>query len=90
MNSNGSSPAPAAKEWATLPEWIDVRQASEESGYTADYLRQLMRDGKIDAKKRGTMWWIDPGSLRAYVAMVEELGSKKHSPHGIGKTPAGE
>ena len=80
MNSNGSSPA---KDCANLPEWIDVRQASEESGYTADYLRQLMRDGKIDAKKRGTMWWIDPGSLRAYLEMVEEMGSKKHSPHGL-------
>lgn len=87
MNSNGSSPA---KDWAILPEWIDTRQASEQSGYTADYLRQLMRDGKIAAQKRGTMWWIDRDSLRAYVELVEALGSKKHSPHGLGKAPAGE
>lgn len=82
MTNNGRTPA---VDWATMPEWIDIRQASEESGYTADYLRQLMRDGKIDAKKRGTMWWIDPNSLRAYMEAVEALGSKKHNPHGIGK-----
>lgn len=88
MNSNGSSPAPI-KEWADLPEWIDVRQASELSGYSLTYLRRIMRDGRIEAKKRGTMWWIDRESLRAYLAIVEALGSKKHSPHGIGKTPEG-
>ncbi len=80
--TNGSAPRSKGKK---LPEWIDIRRASEESGYTPDYLRQLMRDRKIIAEKHGTMWWIDPDSLRAYVATVEALGSKKYSPHGIGK-----
>lgn len=82
FRNNGSEPAPS--EGTNLPEWIDIRRASQESGYTPDYLRQLMRDRKIVAEKHGTMWWIDPASLRDYVAMIESLGTRKHSPHGVG------
>lgn len=82
MNSNGSSPA-VAKDWADLPEWIDIRQASEASGYNPDYLRRVMRQGKIAAQKRGTMWWIDRESLQAYVALMESLGEKRFDPRGL-------
>lgn len=82
MNSNGSSPAPV-KDWADLPEWIDIRQASEISGYNSDYLRRVMRQGKIKAQKRGTMWWIDRDSLQAYVALMEALGEKRYDPRGL-------
>ncbi len=79
MNGNGTPPR---KDWRDLPEWIDIRLASELSGYNSDYLRRVMRQGKIAAEKRGTMWWIDRDSLRAYVATVEALGTKKFDPRG--------
>ncbi len=88
MNSNGNTPA--AIDWASMPEWIDIRQASNETGYSPVYLRRVMQKGKIIAEKRGTMWWVDRDSLRAYMALVESLGKKKFSPHGIEKVPAGE
>ena len=79
MNENGNTPA---VDWATMPEWIDVKLASQQSGYTADYLRQLMRQGRIKGDKRGTMWWINRDSLQEYLATIEALGSKKHDPRG--------
>ncbi len=66
-----------------MPEWIDIRQASEASGYSLTYLRRVMRQRRIKAEKRGTMWWIDKVSLLQYIATVEALGNKKYSPHGI-------
>lgn len=78
MHGNGTR----AIDWNTMPEWIDIRQASELSGYNSDYLRRVMRQGKIDAQKRGTMWWIDRDSLREYMATVEALGTKKFDPRG--------
>ena len=80
MNSNGSTPQRI--DWSTMPEWIDVRQASELSGYTSDYLRTLMRQGRIEGDKRGTMWWINRDSLQRYLSTIATLGSKKHDPRG--------
>lgn len=81
MNSNGNTPT--AVDWATMPDWIDVREAAEKAGYHPDHLRRLIRHGTIKATKRGTMWWVDKASLLQYMATVEELGTKKHAgiPH---------
>jgi excisionase family DNA binding protein len=77
MKSNGQHPA--AIDWASMPEWVDVSEAAEKAGYHPDHLRRLIRQGRIEAKKRGTMWWVDKASLLDYMATVEELGTKKHA-----------
>lgn len=79
MNSNGSSPAPAVKDWAQLPEWITVDEAAEQSGYHPEYVRRLARQGRIGAQKKGRDWWIDRDKFRAYLAIVAALGDKKHA-----------
>jgi excisionase family DNA binding protein len=66
-----------------MPDWIDVSEAAEKAGYHPDHLRRLIRQGKIGAKKRGTMWWIDKASLLEYMATVEELGNSRFGPGGI-------
>lgn len=82
MNNSTSSPAPV-KDWADLPDWIDVSEAAEKAGYHPDHLRRLIRHGKIAAKKRGTMWWVDKASLLEYMATVKELGTSRFGPGGI-------
>ena len=44
MNGNGAS---RVIDWATMPDWIDVRQAAEKAGYHPDHLRRLIRHGTI-------------------------------------------
>lgn len=81
MTTNGQHPT--AIDWATMPDWIDVREAAEKAGYHPDHLRRLIRHGTIKAEKRGTMWWIDKASLLEYMTMIESLGTSRFGPGGI-------
>jgi excisionase family DNA binding protein len=65
-----------------MPDWIDVTEAAEKAGYHPNHLRRLIHQGKIAAQKRGTMWWVDKGSLLQYMATVEELGTSRFGPGG--------
>lgn len=76
---NGSTPAVVEIDDM---EWIDVKEASELSGFHPEHVRRLMRQGKIKGRKRG-VWWINRDSLEAYLKLVEELGSKRFDPRGI-------
>lgn len=77
MKSNGN----VNHDWGAMPDWITTSEAAQVSGYNIDYLRRLMRQGKITGEKKGLMWWIDLESLRAYVEEVEALGNRKFDPH---------
>jgi hypothetical protein len=44
-------------------KFISVKRASEETGYTSDYIGQLCRHGKIPAKLVGRTWFVDFESL---------------------------
>ena len=63
-----------------MPEWISVREAAEQSRYHPNYVRRLVRQGKIEAKKEGPMWWICRDSVRAYVEEMEALGPQRFDP----------
>lgn len=58
-------------------EYVSVEEASEISGYAITYIRQLLREKKIEAEKKGTMWWIDLESLKAYKSEMDTLGNDK-------------
>ncbi len=44
--------------------YISVGRASKKLGYTADYIGQLCRAGKIDAKMIGRTWYVEWESLK--------------------------
>jgi len=46
---------------------ISVQSATELSGYNAQYLRRLLRAGKLDGMKIGQVWLIDLVSLETYL-----------------------
>ena len=58
-------------------EYVSVEEASKISGYAITYIRQLLREKKIEAEKKGTMWWIDLESLKAYKSEMDALGNEK-------------
>ena len=59
-------------------EYVSVEEASKITGYAITYIRQLLREKKIEAEKKGTMWWIDVESLKAYKAEMDALGNDRY------------
>ena len=47
--------------------FISSRQLAREHGYTADYLGQLIRGGKVSGQKVGRAWYVDAVSFDAYL-----------------------
>ena len=61
-------------------EWVTVGEAAKWSGYNADYLRDLIGEGKIVAVKKEGRWKVSCQSLRAYMQQAEERGDKRWGP----------
>ena len=79
MATNGTAPA----NWSDLADYITTEEAADLSGYHVNYIRRIMRQGKIKGRKAGIVWLIERPSLLEYLARVQALGSKKHAgiPH---------
>lgn len=58
-------------------EWLTVNEAAKLSGYHADHLRELIRDGKIKAQKFSIVWMVDRESLLAYKTKAQASGEKR-------------
>ena len=43
--------------------FISAKRAAEVSGYTADYVGQLCRSGKLESRRVGTAWFVSEKSL---------------------------
>ncbi len=82
MKNNGAHLA-GRKDWSGLRDWITTEEAAEVSGYHVNYIRRLMRQGKVTGRKSGLMWWIDRDSLRRYLDIVKAVGSRRFGPGGI-------
>ena len=54
---------------------ITVKEASEKTGYNAEYLRRLIRQDEIEAYKVGTVYLIFTDSLQRY---VDKMKSSAH------------
>lgn len=61
-------------------EWITSTKAAELSGYHPERIRELIRDGKIEARKFGTLWQVSQSSLLAYLKTAEKSGDKRWGP----------
>jgi excisionase family DNA binding protein len=61
-------------------DWITTREAVELSGYHPDHLRELIRDGKITARKFGIVWQVSKQSLLAYLDAASRSGDRRWGP----------
>uniref|UniRef100_A0A6M3LSQ3 Putative DNA binding, helix-turn-helix domain containing protein n=1 Tax=viral metagenome TaxID=1070528 RepID=A0A6M3LSQ3_9ZZZZ len=52
--------------------WVTVAHLSDTYGYSREYLRRLIRQGKIKADKVGSVWLVDAMSFSAYYVQVLE------------------
>ena len=61
-------------------EWLTVQEAAKLTDYHAEYLRLLIREGKIAARKFGPVWAIDKSSLLTYLKTAEKSTDRRHGP----------
>ena len=61
-------------------EWITTAEAAELSGYHPEHLRELMREGKIEARKFGIVWQVSKQSLLNYLKVAEQSRDARHGP----------
>lgn len=60
-----------------MTEWISVTEAAELTSYNVAYLRELIRTGKVTARKFATVWQVDRASLFVYVKAAEKSDDKR-------------
>ena len=60
--------------------WITTREASELTGYTAAYFRQLIQRGRLHSEKHGRDWFLSKREVLAYAERMRRLGNVKHDP----------
>ena len=48
-------------------KYISSKRASEITGYAKDYIGQLARSGKLDAKRFGRAWYVNEDDLRRHM-----------------------
>jgi excisionase family DNA binding protein len=62
-------------EVRTMTEnYIDTREAAQLSGYTEQYMRKLVRLGRIQGKKIRRDWLLDRDSLKKFLATDRKVG----------------
>ena len=59
---------------------ISVNFAAFHSGYNMQYLRRLLRDGKLIGKKLGQTWLIDKRTFEAYLENAHQANDKRFGP----------
>ena len=58
-------------------DWISTSEAVKLSGYHVEHLRELMRYGRIKARKVVTVWLVSRSSLERYLREQAERGEKR-------------
>jgi excisionase family DNA binding protein len=48
-------------------KWLTINEAAKLSGYHPEYVRRLLRQGKIRGKKFSIVWMVDHKSLLEYM-----------------------
>jgi excisionase family DNA binding protein len=61
-------------------EWITIQEAADLSGYHPEYLRLLIREGKLDARKFGSVWAVNKKMLLSYRTIADKSVDGRHGP----------
>jgi len=59
---------------------ITVKDAALHSGYNMQYLRRLLRDGRLTGMKLGQTWLIDKGTFEVYLENANHTQDKRYGP----------
>jgi len=61
-------------------KYISVQAAAELTGYNIQYLRRLLRSGKLEGIKIGQLWLIEMHSLETYLQHVKTTSDRRCGP----------
>ena len=59
---------------------VTVQAAAEVTGYNIQYLRRILRSGKLEGVKIGQIWLIEMESLETYLHHVESTSDRRCGP----------
>jgi excisionase family DNA binding protein len=65
-------------------EWVTTTEAAALTGYGLQYVRRLVRSGKVRARKWANAWMVDRTDLLRYKREIDALGPAKHDPWRTG------
>ena len=57
-----------------------IAQAAQESSYTTDHIRLLLRKGTVKGQKFGGTWMVDLDDLKRYEQEMKDLGPRNFDP----------
>jgi len=60
-----------------LNNHISVQVAASYSGYSTQYLRRLLRNGKIEGTKIGQLWLVEKGALDVYIEKAQDATDQR-------------
>jgi len=63
-----------------VEKYFSVQAAAELTGYNIQYLRRLLRSGKLEGIKIGQLWLIEMQSLETYLQHVETTSDRRCGP----------
>ena len=66
-----------------LEKHISVKAAAEFSGYSNQYLRRLLRNGRLKGTKIGQVWLIQMTSFERYLRRGQMLRDRRHGPRKL-------
>ena len=61
-------------------KWITTEEAADLTGYDPEYVRRLLRNGKVQAKKFGPVWQVNRDSLQSYLRRSQHSDDKRRGP----------
>jgi len=72
-----------------MTDYLTTAEAAERAGLAEEYVRHLVREGRIEALRKANRYWIDADSLQQYVDRMKELGSQKFNWRREDEEPTG-
>ena len=63
-----------------LNNHISVQAAAGYSGYSLQYLRRLLRNGKLAGIKIGQLWLVDKGNIDVYLEAAQTAIDQRFGP----------
>jgi excisionase family DNA binding protein len=60
-----------------MGDWLTLKDAAKLAGYHVEHLRELLREGKVKARKVVTVWLVSKSSLTAYLREQDKRGERR-------------
>ena len=73
-----------------LEKHISVKAAAECSGYSIQYLRRLLRDGRLEGTKIGQVWLIEMASFNHHLRNGHMQRDRRYGPRKPKVSSSGE